>query len=237
MPFYHVRALWHNFSLTINVKKSPEEMLPAQRKGKAIDVKKSLAFKNLKDAIAFYEKAQDNLQRVNDWGTLAGDLSADFQLTDANGNAVDRPLEKGDYFKIDVPGPGTKTGQGFDWVKIEAITIQSTPSRNVYSFRVRPSENPFNRRAGIAHFYGKDSTSTFSVRRNKNIVSVAIQDRNTQPNADVKIAIERIRDRVVGRLGVLAFSKFQWTKLVDGIMNNSDKRSDHQSFKIFGLKI
>jgi len=207
------------------MKDSQNEMLPPQLKGKAIDIKKSRSFNNSSEAIAFYEKAKEKLQRVNNWGELAGDLSADFQQTDAKGNKVNRPLEKGDHFKIDIPGPGSVVGQGFDWVKVEAIIVQSTPSRNLYSFRVRPSENPFNRRAGIAHFYDKDSTSTFSIRRNKNVVSITIHDRNTQPNSDIGDSVDKIRDRIIGTLGVLAFSSFQWTKLAEGIMSNEEKRN------------
>lgn len=207
------------------MKKINEEMLPPQQKGKAIDIKKSVSFNNTNDAIAFYENVKRKLQRVNHWGALAGILSADFQLTDAKGNKVDRPLQKGDHFRIDIPGPGSVAGEGFDWVKVEAITIQSTPSRNLYSFRVRPSENPLNRRAGIAHFYDKDSTSTFSVRRSKNVVTVSIHDRNTQPNADAETPVDNIRDRIIGRAGVLTFSRFQWTKLADGIMEKPEKRT------------
>jgi hypothetical protein len=212
------------------MKNSQEKMLPPQRKGKAIDIKKSLGFNNSKDAIAFFDKAKDRLQRVNEWGALAGNLSADFQLTDRNGNKVDRPIEKGDHFKIDIPGPGSHTGQGYDWVKVEAITIQSTPSRNLYSFRVRPSENPFKRGTGIAHFYHKDSTSTFSIRRNNNTVTISIQDRNTQANTSGEIALDKIRDSLVGGIGVLAFSRFQWTKLAEGIIDNSKKQN---SFNLF----
>ena len=59
---------------------------------------------------------KDRLQNVNQWKEYAGNISADFRLVDKAGREVQRQAKKGDYFKIDIPGPGSQSGDGYDWV-------------------------------------------------------------------------------------------------------------------------
>lgn len=44
---------------------------------------------------------------MNNWHHLAGIISAKFQLVNASVDKVNRKAEKGDYFQIDIPGPGS----------------------------------------------------------------------------------------------------------------------------------
>jgi hypothetical protein len=105
-------------------------------------------------------------------------------------------------------------------VKIEEIEIVSSDDEDSYAFRVRPTQNPTNKNDDIAHFYSKDSTSTFIVSRKENVVTAAVFDRNTEPNKASDRAVDKIRDTLVGTAGVLSFSKFQWSKLVDGLLEH-----------------
>ena len=127
--------------------------------------------------------------------------------------------EKGDYFKIDIPGPGTKSGDGFDWVQIEEVENTSLPDGERFGFRVRPTDNPQNQKNDVAHFYSDDSTSSFIVERRNNIVTASVHDRNTKPNTDADKPIDKIRDAIVGAAGVATFSKIQWKNLTDGLIN------------------
>ncbi len=59
---------------------------------------------------------------VNNWENISkGIIKAAFKLCDSYGNEVERLPQEGDYFKIDIPGPGSVDGEGYDWVKIENI--------------------------------------------------------------------------------------------------------------------
>jgi len=195
-----------------------DPIVPEQRTGKAIDATGSLTLKDESEAKAFFSVVKNRLQNVNEWADLAGNLSATFQLVDADGREVRRNLQQGDYFKIDIPGPGSKTGDGYDWVQIEDVENKASSNEDSFSFRVRPTENPRNQNQDIAHFYSPESTSTFTVSRKGCNVDVAIRDRNTKPNTTADSPVDKIRDSIVGTMGVLSFSKIQWQSLVDGLL-------------------
>ena len=200
-------------------KKNIGPIVPKQRTGRAIDAKGSLTLKDENEAKSVFAIAKNRLQNVNEWADVAGNLSATFQLVNADGIEVQRSLQQGDYFKIDIPGPGPKTGDGFDWVQIEDVEDKSSSDFESFSFRVRPSQNPQNKSEDIAHFYSRDSTSTFTISRKGCNIESAIRDRNTKPNKSVHRPLDKIRDAIVGTAGLLTFSKIQWENLIDGLLS------------------
>lgn len=194
------------------------ELVPDQQSGKAIDAESAVELADENEAQQFFAKVKNRLQNVNSWEEYAGQLSANFQLLDKDGQEVQREARKGDFFKIDIPGPGTKTGDGYDWVEIEALEEKPTGTGEQFGFRVRPTHNPQKGGKDVAHFYSQDSTSTFMVERIRNKIIVSVHDRNTQPNTDAERTSDKIRDVVVGAAGALTFSKIQWQKLTDGLI-------------------
>src|SRR5690606_41295393 len=46
--------------------------------------------------------------------------------------------------RIDIPGPPNTEGDGYDWVEVEHEEITSTPDRDEYAFRVRPTQSPLS---------------------------------------------------------------------------------------------
>lgn len=201
--------------------KGKSKLVPEQQTGKPIDAESSVELPEEKSARIFFEKVKDRLQHVERWKDYAGNLSAQFQLVDQEGVDVQRPPQKGDYFKIDIPGPGSKTGAGYDWVQIEEVESSSTPHSEMFGFRVRPTDNPQDTRKDVAHFYSQESTSSFVVARNGNRVTASIHDRNTKPNTEADSAVGKIRDTVVGTVGVLSLSKIQWQQLTDGLVQRT----------------
>ena len=196
-------------------------IVPDQQTGRAIDAVSTVELVKDEEAKAFFALAKEKLQDVNHWKDIAGTLSATFKLVDASGNEVHRKVEKGDYFKIDIPGPGTKSGEGFDWVQIEEVENIALPDGERFGFRVRPSDNPQNQKPDIAHFYSDESTSSFVVERRNNTVTASVHDRNTKPNTDADKPIDKIRDAIVGAAGVATFSKIQWKNLTDGLVDQN----------------
>lgn len=198
--------------------KARSNIVPGQQTGKAIDAESTIELRGPEDAKVFFAEVKERLQNVNQWKDIAGTISATFQLVDTNGVEVERKPRKGDYFKIDVPGPGSQTGEGYDWVQIEEIESSSTPDGEKFGFRVRPTDNPQTRSEDVAHFYSDESTSSFIVERNQNRITASVHDRNTKPNTDADSTADKIRDAVVGAAGVLSFSKIQWKNLTDGLV-------------------
>jgi hypothetical protein len=207
--------------LTESLMKNKErsDIVPNQQTGKAIDAESSIELKSLEDAKTFFAEVKDRLKHVNGWKDIAGTLSATFQLVDEKGNEVERKAQKGDYLKIDIPGPGTESGDGYDWVQIEDVEDNSSPDGERFGFRVRPTDNPQSGKDDVAHFYSAQSTSSFLVERNGNRITASVHDRNTKPNDDAESTVDKIRDAVVGAAGVASFSKIQWKNLTDGLVN------------------
>ena len=198
--------------------KDQPSIVPEQRTGKDIEVKGSVLLPHENAAREFFRIAMDRLQSVSGWARRAGNLSAEFQLTDPEGNIVNRKVSKGDFLRIDIPGPGNASGDGYDWVEVEETELTASPDSDRYSFRVRPAQDPLSRRADIAHFYSGESSSTFTVVREKNVVTAAVYDRNTKPNTEAGTTAGKIRDTLVGAAGLTTFSRIQWENLVNGIL-------------------
>jgi len=169
--------------------------------------------------IALFRKAQNRLFDVNNWQQIAGGALAHFQLTDASGKDIDGPVTEGCFFKIDIPGPGTEDGGGFDWVKVENISAYESVDVESIGIRVRPAPNPTTGASETAHFYSSDSTSTFTVTREKTIVTAAVYDRNIKANKDTDGVMDQVRNFLVGIAGKITGSKIQWKYLTDGLLN------------------
>jgi hypothetical protein len=193
-------------------------LVPEQHTGKPIDAESTVELENTEEARRFFETIKNRLQNVNGWHDMAGKLSARFQLMDASGQPVNRTVQKGDHFRIDVPGPGTTSGEGFDWVRVEEIEDSAGEDSETFGIRVRPSQNPQNAQDDVAHFYSSESTSSFTVKRQGTQITAGIYDRNTKPNQEPSSMVDKVRDAVVGFFGLLSFSKIHWKALTDGLV-------------------
>src|SRR3954454_23202596 len=96
-------------------------LIPGNTDGKAITSSAVARLDNVQEARALYTIARKRLQYVHNWGKITGKLSADFQLTDDKGNEADRFAQLGDHFRIDITGPGSSAGEGYDWARVEDI--------------------------------------------------------------------------------------------------------------------
>src|SRR5687767_1827509 len=92
-----------------------ENIVPQQQEGSETNTEAVETLPDRAAAIAFYEVVRNRLLNVNAWHDYAGKGTAAFQLTDGQGTEVARTAQKGDHFKIDIPGPGSVTGEGYDW--------------------------------------------------------------------------------------------------------------------------
>lgn len=208
----------------MNSARSKKPSVPKQEKGAKSDTYHSAKFKTQKEAEAFFKVAKKRLLHVSDWHKLCGLVSATFALVDSTGNKVRRSAKQGDYLRIDIPGPGSKTGDGYDWVKVEAIQNKNIPATyyDEFSMRVRPAKNPKDNARETAHFFQDEASSTFMVARGKNIVQAEIHGRNELPNIHEETRLDSLRNAVMALGAMLGFSKFQWKKLVKGLVKKED---------------
>jgi hypothetical protein len=202
------------------MEKEPQNV-PQQNEGVSKNIEDSLVLSSTQEAMTFYEEVKDRLLNVNSWDQLAGTLSATFQLVDAKGNEIEGSAKVGDYFKIDLPGPGTIAGEGFDWVQVESIeeTEKQVEADASITMRVRPCSSPIdNDDNSIAHFLSDSATSNFVVVRKGNTVTAAVLGRNEKPNTQANSIIDKTRNTVVAASAIAGVANLQWNALVKGLL-------------------
>jgi hypothetical protein len=193
-------------------------IIPEQFKGQALEVEASQVSDTETAAQSLYELAKKKLFSVNDWHKIVAGLTARFQIVDRDGNEVSRKVNKGDYLRINIPGPGNKEGDGYDWVVVEDLKEINKEDFQSAGFRVRPTENPFGKKNETAHFYSNETTSSFIIIRENVTVVSWIVDRNMKPNTESESVVDKVRDVMVGVSGIAGFSKVQWQGLADGLL-------------------
>lgn len=197
-----------------------EEHIPAQVTGSQLDTVTQCSLTDEAAAITFFEVVKQRLLNVNQWSRLTGSEMAHFQLTNKSGNPLDRSVEQGDYIKINIPGPGTDTGDGYDWVWVESITEEQKAEMEVISLTVRPSCNPVSGNDDTAHFLTEKATSTFQVKRIGRHIYAEEHGRNEQANTHTSNTMDNVRNRVVGWAAKIGFSYPQWKSLIKGLISN-----------------
>ena len=193
--------------------------IPSQQTGSQTDVIEEKKLSTEEEAKTAFVAAKERLLDVNHWEDISEGISTSFVLVDNFGNLKSGLPKPGDYFKIDIPGPGPTAGEGHDWVKVEAIEDYSAPDapQESISIRVRPSHDP-RMEEGTAHFFDNKATSSFVVKREKNIVSAAVHGRNEESNTTAKTVSDKLRNAVIKVAAVAGFSAIQWKKLVKGLV-------------------
>ena len=194
-------------------------LVPENREGKAITAEASKRCADESAAEALYRKAKQRLLSVHGWAKIAGALSADFQLTDDTGKETDRQVQAGDHFRIDITGPGSKAGEGYDWARVEDVREVHLNDVDSIAILVRPAANPQTPNPNVAHFFSEKSSSTFTVTREGNLVSAAIYDRNIEANEETEEPLDKLRNAVVGLGAKHGFSKLQWQALAEAFLH------------------
>ncbi|MEJ6978912.1 hypothetical protein WG906_00525 [Pedobacter sp. P351] len=195
-------------------------LVPQNTKGAKTDTSFSETYTTIEEAISGYESAKQKLLDISKWHDYAGEGTADFQLTDITGNIVYRSATEGDYFKIDIPGPGSKTGEGYDWVQIQSIIEKTENDCQYISITVRPASNPTNQNEDVAHFFKDEASSTFMIQRTGLVVSAEVHGRNEQANTDSQNIIDKVRNIIVAAGAFLGLSEVQWKSLVKGLLSS-----------------
>ena len=197
-----------------------KEIVPAQFTGDKSLSEHTVSKSSAAQAIETYRIAREKLLSVNDWDKVCGPHSANFQLMDDKGNPIHDRAAVANYIRIDLPGPGTKAGSGYDWVIIETIEDKNSPSGdcNYTAIKVRPTESPVDAAKQTAHFYKPTATSSFIVERVGTRITAYVYGRNESPNTKVNSILDRIRNLIISISTFLGFQKPQWKSLVVGLL-------------------
>ncbi len=192
------------------------DVVPVQREGGKSDNDYRINCKTEQETKELYATGCRNLFAVNNWGHITDSLlAAEFILHDESGQPVNRLPTKNDYIRIDIPGPGSMVGEGYDWVRIEEIGHGSDIANEIeYTFfRVRPSNPPDQEQTETAHFFSAQANSTFLINRSGKTVISEIHGRNEKPNTTSIHDLDKVRNSLVATLAIAIFSDAQWKAL------------------------
>ncbi len=193
--------------------------VPRQKTGTEMNAVEKIELASEAEAVYFFKIVKERLLDVNRWTEIAGGALSNFLLTDERGDLVSRKATSGDHIKIDIPGPGTKIGSGYDWVTIEEIKLEVLDDAEVLSMTARPSTNPLTSSTDTAHFLTNQATSTFQVKRIGSTIYAEEHGRNEVPNSETEISLDNIRNTFVGWAAKIGFSYPQWKALVKGLLS------------------
>jgi hypothetical protein len=195
-------------------------LVPNQHEGGKTDAGTVVKKQTAEEARQLFSIAKERMLDVNNWHKYSGPGSATFQLTDSKGKELESKPEKGNLMRVDLPGPGSFTGDGFDWVEIEAFEEEKIHNKDYESFsmRVRPCSNPKTKSDKTAHFYTSAATSTFTLQRIKNTVAAGEHGRNEVPNTNPDNIVDKARNAIVGTSAMSGVSNIQWKALANGLL-------------------
>jgi hypothetical protein len=198
---------------------SEKEFIPLNTEGKEVDLEHSVTAASAEQAGEIFKMACNRLLRPSLWQELAGTAGASFQLATIGNNGPNRPVAENDLIKIDIPGPGNILGEGGDWVKVEAIEKDFiTEADESFGLRVRACSNPNTIVTDAAHFFKADATSTYTIKRTGEKVTLNYYGRNEVPNTNTISIIDNIRNGIVAAGAVTGLSNLQWHALLKGLV-------------------
>lgn len=203
---------------------TPPPLAPAQQTGFEKNVVHTTRFADEAAARAFYPVARQRLLDVNRWRDYCDGPSGTFVLHDATGQRTDRPAQVGDFFQIDIPGPGPAAGDGYDWVQVEALDETTDADIQRTALRVRPAPSPRNESPDVAHFLADSATSTFFVEQRGTTVTAGVLGRNERPNTDTQSLVDKARNTAVTAGAWVGFADVQWQNLVTGLVRRGEER-------------
>ena len=194
--------------------------VPVQKKGAFHDTESKRSFESAELVANHFEILKNRFFSIHRWKEYGGDLSADFRLFDCVGSYVERMPRKGDYIRIDIPGPGDIKAKGYDWVEVMKIDDRCYGDElERYLLVCRPSAVPQSNKEHIAHFYARESSSSFIISRGIDYIKAGIYGRNEVPNISRTGFFGRIRNLLVSIGGFFQLSKIQWKSLADGFLD------------------
>lgn len=157
-----------------------------------------------------FSRSKERLFNVNAWSKIPGIANSTFELFGEGGNPIERyQVEKGDFIKIDLPGP-----LPFYWVKVNEVSAENDSAQ----FTVQPTYDPTHDddKTVTDHFFQDRARSIFRVERSGNeIKAMEIGVNEAINNQDAEAGSKGLINTIVSEGGWAGFQKYQWKNLTD----------------------
>ena len=132
---------------------------------------------------------------------------------------MNRPVQKNDYLRINIPGPDNPDSDGGDWVQVLQVGEKSTDQQQLTFITVKTASNPLVLATKPTHFFDQPATSTFVVYRQQLTIMAAVFGRNEHSNLQSPNLLTRIRNWFIFIGAQLGFANLQWKALTHGLLN------------------
>ena len=157
-----------------------------------------------------FSRSKERLFNVNAWSNIPGIANSTFELFGEDGNPIERyQVEKGDFIKIDLPGP-----LPYYWVKVNEVSAENDSAQ----FTVQPTYDPTHDddKTVTDHFFQDQARSIFRVERSGNeIKAMEIGVNEAINNQDAEAGSKGLINTIVSEGGWAGFQKYQWKNLTD----------------------
>lgn len=195
-------------------------LIPPNTRGKHNDLSNSRDFAYTVLAEECFHRVKTLLLHPGRWQELAGKASAWFELFTREGERIFRPAQKGDLFRIDLPGPGPSAGGGYDWVQLDAMESLTDPSNGdaLFALRLVTTPKPGQDDAAAAHFFKAGAISVFVLKKQQHTITLSYHGRNETPNTDAAKLTDKLRNLVAGEIAMAGVSEMQWSALIKGML-------------------
>ena len=165
-------------------------------------------------ALQAFAWAEEKLFDVNAWSDLPG-ITAKFALHDPAGTPKTTTPQRGDYIRIDLPGPFPE-----NWVQVTEVRADDLAAE----FTVRPSRDPREKgepaQGEVEHFFGKEARSTFRVALQGNtLVASEIGQNESINNQGAQAGNRAVVNTLVAKGGWAGVQQMQWKKLTDYLVH------------------
>jgi hypothetical protein len=196
--------------------KDKRSVIPRQEKGvKSTTVRKEV-YRTIDEANHVFYSVKKRLLDINNWGKYS---SAHYELIRSDGSYKNGTAEETDIIKIDIPGPSSTRGEGYDWVQIEKIK----ETEDLFAIEVRATSRPGSNDQTAAHFYTHETTNTFSVEKKGKQVICQVNGRNMIFNLKHKNLFDKIRNFITGLFSEGGGSKILWKDFLYHLMTGKEK--------------
>ncbi|MGN0002699.1 MAG: hypothetical protein ACI35V_04620 [Sphingobacterium composti] len=191
--------------------------IPEQVVGKSLDYSRELNFPDETKAYNRYRQIVKKLLDVNAWQETAIGVSAEFVIVNEKKEIQMRRVKKNDFIRIDIPGPGTPSADGYDYVRVMALDQYDHQDKRKTFISLQPSPDPTTLDDDAAHFFKKYTSSNIVIKQEGNMVSLQYAGRNEVINTETDHVLDNVRNFLVGLGAKLGASYPQWKALIDGL--------------------
>ena len=188
-------------------------LVPQHDSGHSVNLEHEVIAADVEEAEDWFVTAKDRLLDVNHWRVTGSLLTQDLHLTDSHGRVMNRHARKGDHIRINIPGPGPREVDAYDWVVIAAIEYDDYPdeSRETFALKICAAGMPGEGGAGSA------PSGTLVIERNSKMLRARYHGRNVVEYSFVPGPASPADDS--GQFSAwLGISDAQWQSLLTGMI-------------------